>query len=142
MAKNLIPEICKLLGVEVGEKFRIKDVHSDYISSVYYSIDSSGRLNVSNNDGGCWRSTISLEAFLTGEYEIVKLLWKPKREETYFSLTFSVADDKLHVTKRSWRNRDIDHLARFKAGWVYRTREEAEAALPKVAKELGVEYEI
>ena len=24
MSKNLIPEICKMLGVEIGEKFKIK----------------------------------------------------------------------------------------------------------------------
>lgn len=27
-------------------------------------------------------------------------------------------------------------------GWVYRTKEEAEAALPKVATEIGVKYEL
>lgn len=30
----------------------------------------------------------------------------------------------------------------FKAGWVYRTRVEAEAALPKVAAEFDVKYRL
>ena len=32
--------------------------------------------------------------------------------------------------------------ALLEKGWVYRTQEEAKSALPKVAKELGVEYEL
>ncbi|WP_337563246.1 hypothetical protein [Phascolarctobacterium succinatutens] len=40
-----------------------------------------------------------------------------------------------------WDNSVID-VALHKVGWVYRTQEEAKSALPKVAKELGVEYKL
>lgn len=36
----------------------------------------------------------------------------------------------------------MDKLSLLDKGWVFRTREEAEDALPAVAKEIGVEYEI
>ena len=32
--------------------------------------------------------------------------------------------------------------ALLEKGWIYRTQEEAEAALPAVAAEMGVEYEL
>ena len=36
----------------------------------------------------------------------------------------------------------LNEYALLDKGWVYRSKEEAEAALPAVAKEMGVEYEL
>ena len=40
-----------------------------------------------------------------------------------------------------WQGLAYD-VAMFDKGWVYRTEEEAKAALPAVAAEMGVEYEL
>lgn len=145
MAKNLVPEVCKLLGVEVGEGFKIKDVRSGYITNVNYLIDEDGRVNVlDDDDGGRICATLSLDKFLTGDYEIVKLPWKPKDGEKYwaFEVYCNESTTPCYTVGYSiWMGAMID-FARLKAGWVYRTREEAETALPMVAKELGVEYEL
>lgn len=47
----------------------------------------------------------------------------------------------LIVGTLSWRELPYEILL-FDKGWVYRTRAEAEAALPAVAAEMGVEYEL
>ena len=43
--------------------------------------------------------------------------------------------------RQCWLDGPID-LALLGKGWVYRTEEEAAAALPKVAAEIGVEYKL
>lgn len=73
MAKNLIPEIAKMLGVELGEEFKIEGDNRTY----WFDLDG-----------------------LPNEYALL---------------------DK---------------------GWVYRSQAEAEAALPAVAAEMGVRYEL
>lgn len=43
------------------------------------------------------------------------------------------------MVTRPWKELPYETLL-FDKGWVYRTRAEGEAALPAVAKEMGVEY--
>lgn len=140
MAKNLIPEICKMLGVELGEEFKIKGYNG-----VTYRFANDG-LRLTHDDGSRKFDTtanMALIDLLSGIAEIVKMPWKPKREGTVWSFCINGDDDDdvLEVDWYVWHG-DVDDLARLKAGWVYRTKEEAEAALPKVAKEMGVEYEL
>ena len=78
-------------------------------------------------------------ALVMGKDEIVKLPWKPKKGEDYY--TFSGSDDIWRVSRQHWTCHPFD-LAVLDKGWVYRTKEEAEAALPKVAAEMGVDYEL
>ena len=139
MSKNLIPEICKMLGVELGEEFEIKG--REYI---FHFVDNG--LIAYRADGSVLPYENCLAHFMwliNGEEEIVKLPWKPKREGTFwtFCINGDDDDDLLEVDWYVWHE-DVDDLARLKAGWVYRTKEEAEAALPKVAEEMGVEYEL
>ena len=139
MSKNLIPEICKMLGVELGEEFEIKG--REYI---FHFVDNG--LIAYRTDGSVLPYENCLAHFLwliNGEEEIVKMPWKPKREGTFwtFCINGDDDDDLLEVDWYVWHE-DVEDLARLKAGWVYRTKEEAQAALPAVAKEMGVEYEL
>ena len=120
MSKNLIPEIAEMLGVELGEEFKI--------------------------EGSELRRENCLAHFLwliNGEEEIVKLPWKPKFGEKYYSFGGRyIGDPSIWiVVDVIWNGLAYD-VAMLDKGWVYRTREEAEAALPKVAAELGVDYEL
>lgn len=65
--------------------------------------------------------------------------WQPKSGEKYWGFWYSSLNDAWLVLLYTWANNPGD-FAFYKAGWIFRTREEAEAALPNVAKELGVEY--
>lgn len=137
MAKNLIPEIAKMLGVELGEEFKVKG----YKGLVYKFVDDELIVNSTEDKGSSGlTANMTLVSLLKGKIEIVKLPWKPKHKDKYW--TFYINNhDKLDTDWNIWTE-EVAELARFKAGWVYRTREEAEAALPAVAKEMSVEYEL
>lgn len=139
MSKNLIPEIVKLLGVEIGEEFKIKG--EDELMT--YRFNSDG-LQVTY-DGGIEipyiATNLTFVALVKGEEEIIKLPWKPKEEEHYYTFTSTYKYTKWKIGLNCWHT-EPQNLAFLKAGWVFRTRQEAEAALPKAAAEMGVEYEI
>lgn len=142
MAKNLIPEIAKMLGVELGEAFKVKDE-----DALTYRFTDDGLKVI--YDGGIEISNISTNsafvALVEGQDEIVKLPWKPTLNKGYW--TFTVRDF-LESSPRTWtirpgiwENHPID-IALLNKGWVYRTRAEAETALPAVTAEIGVEYKL
>lgn len=137
MSKNLIPEVCKLLGVEIGEEFKIQG-YGDMI----FLLTSSG-LERKHGDSRTLLSVGTLQDLLIGNAQIVKLPWKPKNGEKYWSFCIDALSDPTtwRVNDNFWRNDPFD-VALFEKGWVYRTCEEAKAALPKVAIEIGVEYEL
>ena len=127
MAKNLIPEICKMLGVEIGEKFKIKgDGHT-------YSIELDG---LHSDQYAMEDDYATLLDLLCGEAEIVKMPWKPKKREKYWTFNIFFESGKWVTTSFVWGDEVFDNAV-FKVGWVFRTEKEAKAALPKVAKELG-----
>lgn len=134
MAKNLIPEIAKMLGVE----FKIKDAadwmlfHFDERGLRVRNVDEKVELSDGVDDA-------LFERLLGGYLEIIKLPWKPTMYEEYW--TFGKLGKKWIVGTLSWKKLPYEILL-FDKGWVYCTRAEAEAALPAVAKELGVEYEL
>lgn len=138
MSKNLIPQIARMLGVELGEKFKVKG--DDELT---YRFTSDGLKLTYNNNMEISGSAASaaLIALLNGKDEIAKLLWKPNLNERYWTFMSSLEGRKLYVLNYMWDNSVID-VALHKVGWVFRTCEEAQAALPAVAKELGVEYKL
>lgn len=135
MAKNLIPEIAKMLGVELGEEFKIKG----HDGLTYKLTDNGLELTTVDGQKTKWFDNGALNSLLKGKMEIVKLPWKPKKGETYY--TFELLDGKWIVHLLWWAG-SPNGYALLEKGWVYRTQEEAEAALPKVAAEMGVEYEL
>lgn len=131
MAKNLIPEICKMLGVELGEEFKVEGDNRTY----WFDLDGlhSGEYVAEDEDDAM------LHDLLCGEVEIVKLPWKPKKGDAYY--TFEIFRGKWVVRSLWWTGAPCNY-ALLDKGWVFRTKEEAEDALTKVAAEMGVEYEI
>ena len=135
MAKNLIPEIAKMLGVEVGEEFKIKGregaIYKFIVDGLLMSDDDAEKVYIATN--------VPLVGLVRGNLEIVKLPWKPKKGDAYY--TFEVFRGKW-VVRSVWWTGEPCNDALLDKGWVYRSQAEAEAALPKVAKEMGVEYEL
>ena len=137
MAKNLIPKIAELLGVELGEEFKVKGEEE-----LTYRFDSDG-LKLTHDSGielAKISANVAFVDLVNGKDEIVKLLWKPKFGDRYFGV-FEF-NGKLRICRYDiWRG-TIAEEAQYRCGWIFRTREEADAALPAVAKELDVEYEL
>lgn len=131
MAKNLIPEICKMLGVELGEEFKIEGDNR----TCWFDLDGlhfDGYVAEDEDDA-------MLHDLLCGDIEIVKLPWKPKKGDAYY--TFEIFRGKWVVRSLWWTGAPCTY-ALLDKGWVFRTKKEAEAALPAVAAEMGVEYEL
>lgn len=131
MTKNLMPEIAKMLGVELGEEFKIKG----YDPTCWFDLDGlhfDGWVAEDEEDA-------MLHNLLCGEAEIIKLPWKPKKGDVYF--TFGLLGDKW-VVRSLWWGGSPEEYALLSKGWMYRTEKEVQAALPTVAKELGVEYKL
>lgn len=131
MAKNLIPQIAKMLGVELFEEFKVEGDNRTY----WLDLDGlhSGEYVVEDEDDAM------LHDLLCGEVEIIKLPWKPKEGEYYY--TFNLSAGKW-IVRPSWWIDSPNEYALLDKGWVYRSQAEAEAALPKVAAEMGVKYEL
>lgn len=138
MSKNLIPQIAHMLGVELGEEFKIKG--EDELMT--YRFNSDG-LQVTYGDGielSYISTNSAFVALVNGTDEIVKPQWKPKIYDIYW--TFKAAHiDVWCVTDTHWMNNPKD-VAAFKNGWVFRSKEGAETALPKVAAEFDVKYKL
>lgn len=133
MAKNLIPEIAQMLGVEIGEEFKI-DIRSNDI----FQITESGVWMRKGIDKGEWvEKPFEFVMLCNGDAEIIRLPWKPKMYEEYW--TFGKLGKQWTVGTLSWKELPYEILLLSK-GWVYRTRAEAKTALPAVAKEMGVEF--
>lgn len=147
MAKNLIPEIAKMLGVEIGEEFKIKE-YGERI----YRFDNSGLQLIYDNGVRNLNITanMALSCLLSGDIEIVKLPWNPKEGTEVYTFSFTTHEYNSrfcphkgvwYVTKWNWAGFPWQ-IAALDKGWVFRSKQEAEAALPAVAAEMGVEYEL
>lgn len=135
MAKNLMYEICKMLGVELFEEFKV--VHKTGFE-IICNFTQEGVFVHEEGCSGRYNKEL-LADIICGKVEIVKLPWKPKKGDVYF--TFALMGDKWG-THSYWWGGFPNEYALLDKGWIYRTEKEAEAALPKVAKEMGVEYEL
>lgn len=118
MAKNYMPEIAKMLGVEVGEIFKMTDYNS------LYRFTERG-LEFKGTAGWCLSERI--EWLLTGRNEILKLPWQPRYDEKYYK----PSENFSYAVAMFWHNRPWD-FAYKETGMVFRTKEECEAALPNM----------
>lgn len=123
-----------MLGVELGEEFKV-----DKYDEMTFKFAENMLVARADFKGAKWGITyVVLSELLGGNVEIIKLPWKPKFGDRYFGV-FEF-NGKLQICRYDiWRG-TIAEEAQYRCGWVYRTREEAEAALPVVAKEMGAEY--
>lgn len=125
MGKNIMKEIVNLLGLELGEEFKILD------SRCVYKIDKKQGIMYRHPNGKDWHTSnvIRLEDFLMGEKEIIKLPWAPKRNEAYYRPSRKF----FGVTSEVWTDNPYDYAFK-EAGMIYRTEKECEAALPGLRK--------
>lgn len=121
MAKNYMADVARMLGVELGQEFKIKDDH--YI----YKLIEDGL--VQESDGNQWLTTAILLKLLRGNVEIVKVPWQPKGGEHYY---FPAADFQ-YSCPAAWHNSPID-FALKEAGMIFKTKAECDVTLPELRK--------
>lgn len=122
MAKNYMQDVARMLGVELGEEFKLDGTERKYKFTenglYFYAPD------------GWWQCpSVLLPRILRGNVEIVKLPWQPRKGEVYCRPEDGFED----VAFDNWGNHPID-FALKEAGMIFKTKEECEAALPALRK--------
>ena len=128
MSKNLIPEIAKLLGVEMEEAFKIR--RPDYEvceNGIYAFFENEGLMKKNEQAEFDNNSSIEFEDLCLGNYEVVKLPWEPKEDEEYWTISF-LKNQQPYAENYVWNGDDMD-FTKLKLGMVYRTEKEAKEHL-------------
>ena len=120
---NHMPEVAKMLGVELGEKFRIIHVGSNKPISEYDYYFTNKDVEIDKEGRACSGEYL-LTHLVYGDYIIKRKPWVPKDGEIYWYV-----DEQGDV----WSDEFDDckcvsnHLNYYKLGNCYRIKEEAEA---------------
>lgn len=77
---NHMDEVARMLGVEIGEEFQIKDKRGKILDAKYM-ISLRGIEVVIDGD---WEESGWLEALIVGDAEIIKKPWRPYIGEYYW----------------------------------------------------------
>lgn len=115
---NYMEQVANMLGVEIGEEFKVRCQDGE-LSARFYIIDD-GLYEQCKDETPLVNSAL-LRDLLIGRCEIIKLPWKPKGEDSYWYYS------ELHILEKSVWDGALFDLALYKLGKLYRTYEEAEA---------------
>ena len=114
---DLMSTIAERLGVEIGERFKLKSSDCEY-DEIYRLKDG---LEVKGKYG--FEESCKLKGLLTGVFEIIKLPFEPKDGEQYWYVLWN--EHELGASVSIWRD-NIDHYQSKYCGNVFRTQLEAE----------------
>ena len=116
-------EVAKLLGVELGEVFFIKEYPSD--SKIYLKFTENGLEQSLDKDSWTKATGRVWERIITGALKINKLPWKPLEGEKYYVPRIAVQPEDRHFYYY-WTYDDIN-IKHYHMGLVCKTPEEAVA---------------
>jgi len=116
---NLIPMIAKELGVEVGEEFGIQEVENCDTEMFRYKYRFT-QTELQFKSGNYWVHTTIPTSLLTGQAEIKKLPFEPKRGEEFYKVY--VSGDKLTTSVEIWADYLVDYALKY-CGNCFRTKE-------------------
>ena len=120
MAKNLMPEIIKMIGVEYGERFKLRIAGKESCEAGLSFFTERGNLMWISSHNEVSESNDEIFNILSGFYEVVKLPWEPKNCDDYY-----VLDARTGIIEcYSWGATTFD-LAVKAMGIIYRTEAEA-----------------
>lgn len=129
---NLIPEVAKLLGVEIGEEFDIILENCTPSSYGPYKFTEGGLES-------CCMTPFNeyIPPLIKGDYTIRKLPFKPKQEEIYWY--WSISNNKAYNCR--FDKEYTNDLIFWKIGNCFRTKEEAEIKGKELMEKIMKEYE-
>lgn len=132
---NYWKQFAEMLGVELGEEFKVKNIHSGEFEEGKFKITNECIMHKCNGES-IWRKTFTTNALIAGTREIVKLSWKPKKGDTcwYYSIGWKRA---ISLT---WEG-EIFELCLWKCGNCFKTEEEAETKGKEIMEQIQKEFE-
>lgn len=123
---NHMKQVAEMLGVELGEEFKVRYKDSDEveIDDKIIKINEDGlRIKGYENVVAYALENLLLRGLIDGSLEVVKLPWKPKNREKYWCV------NTLGYIHSNIFDSYTVNLLWYKAGRMYRTYEEAKAHL-------------
>ena len=114
-------EVAKLLGVEIGEVFFIREYPSG--SKMYLKFTENGLERSLDKDSWAKAAGWVWEQIITGALKINKLPWKPQIREKYYVPRIATRPEDRYYWYH-WQNSDAD-IKRYDMGIVCKTPEEA-----------------
>lgn len=128
MSKNYMEKVAKMLGLELGETFKVVGGKG---AEQYFKFSEKG-IRVSN-DGVHWcKGTVTtvLEDIMTGRVRVATLPWKPKNNEVYYIPRIH-PNDSFMWTSVTWEGNKEDNKL-YQLGLVCKTMEKAIAMTKKM----------
>lgn len=123
MGKNYIPEVAKILGVEIGEEFNLLNEDGEVTTGSPYKLEDNGFIN-------CYGTSQShaLIEILRGDYTIQEPPWKPKQGNLcwFIKTDGTVCLDRFTV--------DSQHLSMLSMGNCFSEASEAEAHIEEMVE--------
>ncbi|MBR1494295.1 MAG: hypothetical protein IJ601_04535 [Acidaminococcaceae bacterium] len=130
MENCLMPVLAKHLGLELGERFRIRiDGHVNELTEFWFT-EKDLLYNTPPDKKGISgvrpASDQTVAGLLHGNYEVVKLNWTPKLGEHYWYVTLT-SDTNYPQTAYGEMRENVLGLLNLIHGNYFKTQEEAEA---------------
>lgn len=122
MGKNYMPEVAKILGVEIGEEFEIIINEMKMLTHGPYKITDNAIVDYV----GCKTKSL-LYGLLTGEYTLQKRPWRPKVGDAFFYVLTNG-----EIQKYVFEIDNIHTLMLFSFDNCFPTEEAARAAVPEM----------
>lgn len=123
MSKNYMPEVAKMLGLEIGEEFDILYKDGTAMELGPFKFTNETILDCDGDELQCWR----LCCLLTGDYTIQKRPWRPKYDDEYW-IVFTNGN----VGWQYFRKGHTGHLANLNMGNCFPSEEAAKVAVPEM----------
>ena len=123
---NLIPKIAELLGVEIGEEFKLKQTNGNIKSAKYRFRNIGDQIIYEHTDYcGDWTmcSAEDVGLLVLGKHEIVKLPFEPKDGEKYWFI--GLYDEIPTVMYTTQHDAEMEHYERKYCGNKFRSHKEA-----------------
>lgn len=122
MSKNYMPEVARMLGVEIGEEFDIFDNDGEKIVYSPYKITDNAIVDCEGDPiPGLFYD------LLTSKYTLQKCPWRPKDGEKYWLIT-----NEEELTWRYFYESCIVELALLNMGNCFPAKKAAKAAVPEM----------
>ena len=125
---NYMDMVAEMLDVKMGEEFKIVDAEGKPRKCIIFKLTENGLKSIAikpNGDyfGGWSGDPDALSLLLTGKYSIVRKPWKPKKGETYYTIS-AISDNEIIIYYYEWRDTSAcyEHYALSNC---FRTEEEA-----------------
>lgn len=134
---NYYKQFAEMLGLELGQEFVITDDDGKRQGNNTYEITEDGiSVKKPTNIGLCCRIPAIFTNVLDGNYKVVPVPWKPKKDDQCWFYTAAWND----ATFWKWKG-DYTDLMLWKVGNCFRTEEEAETKGKKIIEQIQKEYE-